>query len=228
MEASNTQVGCRVPLLESHGFDWEHNIDNLDKQPHPRVMKSHFPPSTFQSRLDKVKVVVSIRNPKDTVTSLHHYYKMAKFVPCQVPYKNTFGAFMDDKSYGILNVFGNFFPWYMQLEPILSHKNVLLVKYEDCKKDLKATIKRIAIFLSKDLDEKVISDIAEYCSFENAKKNLMFNQTEQEIYHSDKGNFCRKGMVGAWKDEMTDEQSQIVDKMYKNTLKKIGIELQFE
>lgn len=226
--ASQSPVGCRVPFLESHGFDWEHNVTDLDKHPHPRILKTHLPPQTFSEKLDKVKVIVPIRNPKDTVASQYFFYKMAKFIPFELPLVNVFGAFLDENSYGLLNVFGNYFPWYMQMAPLLRRDNVLLVKYEDLKIDLKGNIKRIAGFLGKSLDEKTVDAIAKHCCFDRMKKNPMVNPSKREIFDCTKGDFFHKGEVGYWKGVLSKDQSKLIDKIYKNTLKKAGIELKFE
>ncbi|KAK2162462.1 hypothetical protein LSH36_98g04070 [Paralvinella palmiformis] len=228
-KALQSPIGCRVPFLESRGFDWEHNVSSLEQHPHPRILKSHLPPQTFRSKLDgKVKVIVPIRNPKDTVASQYYFYKIAKFIPFELPLVNVFGAFLDETSYGLLNVFGNYFPWYTQAAPLLQRDNVLLVKYEDLKSDLKANIRSIASFLGRRLEEKSVEAIAKHCSFESMKRNAMVNPSQREIFDGTKGDFFHIGEVGYWKGVLTKDQSKLIEKMYKSTLKKAGIQLRFE
>lgn len=227
-QASKVQVGCRVPFLESQGFDWEHSVDDLDKHPHPRVMKTHQTADMFQKKLDKVKLIISIRNPKDTVVSVHNYFKLWKALPIKMSLDDLIQVFVGNRPLGPNNTEFSFFNWYLKAVPLLGHKNVLLVKYEDHKKDPKSEIRAIASFLGKQFDDATVDAIAEHCSFNTLKKNPMVNQTGQEIYDQTKGNFFCKGKAGGWREVLTEEQSKLIEDKYESTLKKAGIELEFD
>ncbi|KAK2151472.1 hypothetical protein LSH36_362g04003 [Paralvinella palmiformis] len=227
-QASKVQVGCRVPFLESRGYDWEHCVYDLDQHPHPRVMKSHLTADFFQSKLDKLKLIVSIRNPKDTIVSMYNYFKMWKSLPFEMTMENLIEVFVGNRPFASNSEDFNYFSWYLKVVPILGHENVMLVKYEDQKKDLNNKIREIADFLGKHLDETIIDAIVEHCSFKKLKENAMVNQTGHEIYDQTKGNFFHKGQVGTWKELLTEEQSKLIDDKYEMTLKKAGMELEFD
>lgn len=62
--------------------------------------------------------------------------------------------------------------------------------------DLKDAVSRIAQFLGKPLDTKVIDNIADKCLFKNMKQNKMSNYSAvpQAIMDQTKSGFFRKGM----------------------------------
>ena len=153
---------------------------------------------------------------------------MWKSLPFDMTMENLIEVFVGNRPFASNSEDFNYFSWYLKVVPILGHENVMLVKYEDQKKDLNNKIREIADFLGKHLDETIIDAIVEHCSFKKLKENAMVNQTGHEIYDQTKGNFFHKGQVGTWKELLTEEQSKLIDDKYEMTLKKAGMELEFD
>jgi hypothetical protein len=57
----------------------------------------------------------------------------------------------------------------------IDENNILFMKYEDMKIDLKASVKRIAYFMGYQLDDHKIEQIYEQCTFEAMKNERGFN-----------------------------------------------------
>lgn len=113
--------------------------------------------------------------------------------------------------------------------------------------DLKDSVTRIAHFLEKPLEAEVMEKIADRCLFKNMKKNKMSNYSlvPQEFMDQTKSEFLRKGafdslfgcrvlhhviwflfscpsgIVGDWKNQLTAEQSENFDAVYKDKMKDV-------
>ena len=107
----------------------------------------------FQVCNDMVKTIVVMRNPKDMLVSCFHFYKI----------NNVLGLFdgsWDDffelfKSKRL--IYGDWLDHVSGYWKNCSKRNnVLFIQYEEALDDIKATLKRIASFLKKDLDEETL------------------------------------------------------------------------
>ncbi|XP_008313218.1 sulfotransferase family cytosolic 2B member 1-like [Cynoglossus semilaevis] len=206
----------RVPWLEEQRASQL----NLEERPSPRMLTSHFqykmmPPSFYQV---KPKVIYVIRNPKDVFTSAFHYYETTSFMVNPGPRSKFLQKFLD----------GNvaFSSWFDHVKGWLNVKGkeqILYVTYEELTQDLKDAVSRIAQFLGKPLDTKVIDNIADKCLFQNMKQNKMSNYSAvpQAIMDQTKSGFFRKGTVGDWKNLLTVAEAEYFDKVYKDQMKDV-------
>lgn len=87
---------------------------------------------------------------------------------------------------------------------------MLVLKYEDMKNDLKATIRRAASFLNKDLSDNQVDALYEHLQFEKMKENAAVN-------HKNLGQdtFMRKGKSGSYREEMSTEWIERFDAVTK-------------
>ncbi|XP_078694658.1 sulfotransferase 6B1-like isoform X1 [Branchiostoma floridae x Branchiostoma belcheri] len=192
--------------------------------PSPRVLKTHLPiqfaPLGVSKPGKKVKVLVPMRNPKDTVVSLFHFaHNMWKLrnVKATIPWDDFAQNFITGKV-----GFGDYCDhvlgwWQMRDDP-----HFLFIKYEDMKKDLFGAVKTIVTFMEVDLNESTMKDVAEACTFDNMKAALG-NSEIPEIRM-----LVRKGIVGDWKNMFSQEQSKAFDAWYEKKLGGTGIDLEFE
>lgn len=65
--------------------------------------------------------------------------------------------------------------------------------------DLPAALRRLSVFLGRNLSEEVIQKIAEHCSFRSMKENPMsnFSLVPNEYMDSKKSPFLRKGSASS-------------------------------
>jgi len=102
----------------------------------------------------------------------------------------------------------------------LARKNpqqIMLVRYEDMKKDLKKSIKSVLDFLKTPSSNSVLSKCVEAGSFE---RHTMGRKAGQE----DASSFFRKGIVGDWRNHFSKENIRIFKEIAGKTLIVAGYE----
>lgn len=226
-KAKTTGMLERFPHMElSAGPDGPHFIDGIAKLSGTRTIKSHLPARFFPKVLsdNKQKVVVVVRNPKDTLVSLFHFYRMNV---CLGNFAGSWDDFFSLYEQGHM-YFGDFFDWYMAWWQYKDRENVLFISYEDMKKDLKKVIKEVSAFLEKDLAESTIDNMVHHLGFDQMKKNNTTNYRDAPILKQEISPFMRKGVIGDWANYFSQAQSDLVDQRYIETLEKAGLVLQFQ
>ncbi|KAI8500227.1 sulfotransferase 1 [Branchiostoma belcheri] len=194
----------------------------LEDAPSPRVILTHLKPGTAPPGIanprGKEKILVVMRNPKDTAVSHYHFIlKRRNLDATQLPWpKYCQDALAGKESHG--SFFDHVLAWWEKRDD----PHFMFLKYEDMKKDIASEVKRIATFLEADLDAATIAGIAEKCTFEGMKATLDNSRYE------DRRVMARKGVVGDWKTHFTDEQNQAFDALYNEKLKGTGLDFEFE
>ncbi|XP_075194439.1 amine sulfotransferase-like [Anomaloglossus baeobatrachus] len=212
----------RAPWIENNF----HNVD-FKSRPSPRLFTSHLPyylmPKDLRFRMGKVVYVC--RNPKDALVSYYHFLRMRPGIKCPENWEK----FLDLSISGKV-VCGSWFDhvrgWYTHKEDF----NILIVKYEEIKKDLRATVRKICKFLDISLDDEAIDIVVEKATFKNMKHDSLANYTflPNELLDKNKGAFLRKGIVGDWKNLMTVAQSEMFDKVYKEKMGDLPMKITWE
>lgn len=206
---------------------WDESFKSLDA---PRVIKTHFPAQFLPKNIwsKGAKVIYMVRNPKDMLVS--YYYFVRNFFHINFP--------MDDIVTAATNDIGFHSPYLDHILDFWKLKhfpNVLFVAYEDLVTDAFATIKKISGFLECKYTDEQLKKLTEYISFDNMKKNKAVNREEDVIrmenLHAKKRfdneyTFLRKGKVGGYLDELSNEQIKKLDDWAEKTLN--GTDLKFE
>ncbi|CAL1535186.1 unnamed protein product [Lymnaea stagnalis] len=182
----------------------------MDGIPSPRVLSSHmwfdYLPKQISDK--KTKLILTVRNPKDTAVSYHNHHVALKALQLyDGPFKNWFQLYMDGQV-----EYGTFFDYYKDWDNVIKSKpdlSILVVNYEDLKEDLPREIRKIADFLQISLDDQLVEDIAKAAGFEGMKKAYL--DLKNFIFKT----FFRKGDVGDWKNWFTVAQSERVDEAMK-------------
>eukprot|EP00112_Aurelia_sp_Birch-Aquarium-sp1_P022566 Seg640.2 transcript_id=Seg640.2/GoldUCD/mRNA.D3Y31 product="hypothetical protein" protein_id=Seg640.2/GoldUCD/D3Y31 len=94
------------------------------------------------------------------------------------------------------------------------------------KKDQASSVKKVAKFLGKDLNDEQVGILVEHLSFEKMKTNSAVNK--EEFSKADRGSFMRKGQVGDWKNYFTEEMNKQMDEAIEKHFKPIGLEFDYE
>ncbi|RVW87714.1 Cytosolic sulfotransferase 8 [Vitis vinifera] len=113
---------------------------------------------------------------------------------------------------------------------LASPQRILFMKYEDVKRDSLCQVKRLAEFMgspfsSEEEGQGLIHEIMELCSFENLR-NLKVNKTgaiSVGNVSTGKDTFFRKGEVGDWKNHLTAEMADRIDRIMEEKLKGSGL-----
>ncbi|XP_022104123.1 sulfotransferase 1C2-like [Acanthaster planci] len=192
-----------------------------EEMPSPRVLKSHFPGQLLPPQLweKKVKIIYIIRNPKDVLVSYYYFEKM--FDPQRK--EQSFGELLERANSGNI-MYGVWWCHYLYFWKRRHEPNILLLRYEDLKKDLRGNVERISLFLGKNLPAKKLDEITEHCKFANMKANPMANHDVLYPESTKSGrSFMRKGKVGGWKEHFTVAQNEAMDALIKEKLHGTGL-----
>ena len=201
-------------------------LKTMEDMPSPRFIKSHLRFCLLPDDLiEKSKVVICLRNPKDTVVSYYHHEKLIKIHSYSGDFPTYFDLFMDN-----LLFYTPYFAYVKEAWELRNHPNVCLLFFEDMKKDLATSVKKVARFLGKEVPEEKVKVLVDHLSFKKMKNNPAVNKEGAKAMNfiCGDGNFMRKGEVGDWKNYFTDEMNKRMDEAIDKNFKPIGLEFQYE
>ena len=167
--SSTLPLHIRSPFLEICRGGEVCGLDLAADLPSPHVMKSHLPVRYFQKCIDKqsAKIIVVMRNVKDCLVSYYHFMRMNKDL---ADFDGTFDEFFEmfeNKTLAFGDYFDHVTGWWKQRDK----PNILVVFYEDMKRDLTKEIQRVAKFLNRHLNENELAAIVKESIFETMQKN---------------------------------------------------------
>ncbi|XP_012385551.1 amine sulfotransferase-like [Dasypus novemcinctus] len=205
---------------------FEYNIHKLDfsKISSPRIFTSHLPyylvPKGLKNK--KAKVIYIYRNPKDVLISYFHFTNLVVKLQATKNLEQFMNRFLDGKVIGSL--------WFDHIRGWYEHKhdfNIMFMKYEDMKKDLRSSVVKICSFLEKELNEEELDSVVKQATFRNMKSDPQANYDhiiKEEIgTRTNDGFFMRKGTIGDWKCHFTVEQSERFDRIFQRKMKDIPL-----
>lgn len=200
-----------------------------------RIIKTHLPwhllPEQLKNNPD-IKVVYTMRNPKDQIVSFYHYCLLAHHLNCS--FEEFVEVFLADKM-----VYGSSAEHMIEFYKRRS-ENVLIVRYEEMKRDLPSIIRQCAdhLQINRKLSDEDIDNICDYVKFDKMQKNNSVNleslvfqdpalkeQIDQEAYSKVK--FIRKGQVGDWQNYFSPELNAKFDKWISDNLDTIGLTFEY-
>ncbi|XP_071918242.1 cytosolic sulfotransferase 15-like [Coffea arabica] len=220
-----------VPFLEMYLYK-DGNIPDIDAMPCPRILATHLPyqflPSTILD-CSNCRIIYLCRNPLDVFTSSLHFALQNGFVSrplasLDVPFETfcqgiyPYGPFWD-------HCLGY---WNASLK---NPQKVLFLKYEDLKKDINSSVKKIADYLghpfsAEEEEAGLVEEIATLCSFENLK-NLNCNKEGemQTVFGVKHNSFFRKGEVGDWVNLVPPSMANRLEKLMQEKFGESGLTL---
>ncbi|XP_059146845.1 sulfotransferase 6B1-like [Physella acuta] len=186
----------------------------MARTPGPRVLNSHlwFNSLPRQVAEKKTKLILTVRNPKDTAVS---YYNHALSMQWIHGYKGTFNSwlqlYLDGLGDSVGLEYGSYFDYYLDWDQVIKanpRQPVLVVYYENMKKDLPREVRRLAKYLGLSLSDNHIDRIARVAEFDAMKQDFV-DRNHISLRH------LRKGQVGDWKNWLTVAQSEAIDEEMK-------------
>ena len=220
-EQGEQRLTDAVPWLETLPHRSSDMTEFLKTMPQRRLFTSHLPyPLMPSAKNTTAKFVYVARNPKDVATSF--YFHDQSKGGYDGTWEEHFQLFLDG---GL--TFGSYFdhvlPWW---EASQRDKNILFLKYEDMKNDHAGNVAKIASFLDLQADSQLIDKVVALSSFKSMSsgESTNFNwipQREGVPTH------FRKGDVGDWRNQFTEEQSQHLDAIFMEKMKDTGLQFDF-
>ncbi|KAF5307977.1 hypothetical protein FQR65_LT06545 [Abscondita terminalis] len=220
--ARDVQLGIRSPLLELELiFDDTREaakIQQLANYSNPRCIRSHLQwsllPKAVASGTKQPKIIVVLREPEDTCTSYFHQAKVME------GFRGTWDDFCHLFIEGKV-LFGPYFAHVLSFWEQRHRSNVMFVKYNKMKADLRGTIEEVASFLGKSLTKSNVEDLFNHLSFDNLKKSQGFNM--EKFVKGDVNPFLRTGKIGDYKNAMSDEVIKVLKKQREHYLAKTSL-----
>ncbi|KAM5165227.1 uncharacterized protein ACMZJ9_007677 [Mantella aurantiaca] len=205
-------------LLE---FGKPEKFEYLNQQPSPRLIATHITyehlPKTFFEK--KTKMLLILRNPKDTAVSYYHFSNNNPVLPTY----ESWDLFFKDYITGDV-IYGSYFDYTLQWEKYMDNENLLVLTFEDMKADFPKELRKICDFYGLVLTDEQIKLVQEKTTFSTMKE-------QSSDTHGNLGNvFFRKGEIGDWKSLFTEEQSKEVDVQFEKYLAgtKLGNMINYE
>ncbi|CAH1446723.1 unnamed protein product [Lactuca virosa] len=221
-----------IPLLEREFEQIEYNRINNNPDFIPFIA-THLPYNSLPESVvsSNCKIVYIYRNTKDVVVYNYQFFRKAcKVAEEEACFEDAFDEFCQGISwYGPYwdHILGY---WKASLE---RPQEVLLMKYEDMKRDARSNVKRLAEFIGhpftiEEEKEGVIECIVKLCSFEKLS-NLEVNKSG---VHSPVGSngvenqlYFRKAEDGDWEKYFTDEMKEKIDELMDQKMEGTGLVL---
>ena len=220
--------GIQGDKVLSEAVPWVEGINRydgfeklLEQQSNPRRFHSHLPYHLMPGvKLSRAKYIYVARNPKDNAISFY-FHSCSK-----LGYDGTWDQFFNLYVQGKVG-YGSFFDhvldWWKASQ---NSDNILFLKYEDLKRDLRQAVQTVADFLELELDRDLREAIVAQSSFESMAANPKANldwvpQRPQFPKH------MRKGVIGDWRNHFSPEQNEIFDLTYSNCMQDSGLHFDF-
>ncbi|XP_072179329.1 sulfotransferase 1A1-like [Diadema setosum] len=229
-EMNEATAGSRAFRLLQQLQNARTTCDVADAMPRDssRILKTHVMPVWLPENLrddPKVKVIYMARNPKDTAVSFYHFCMYIRGLPKY----ESFDQFMEEFLAGRLPV-GDYFDHTLYWTKLRNHPNVLFLTYEDMKQDPRKAVVQIAEFMGKSLPDDVIDKIVKLSSFDAMKKSASTDMSQaaafkQEVDDSGNKSFFRKGIVGDWKNIMSEDHRRRVGALFEKKFAGTGLVL---
>ncbi|KAJ8722512.1 hypothetical protein PYW07_003692 [Mythimna separata] len=182
-----------------------------------RFIKTHLPMSLLPPKLlDTAKMVYVARDPRDVAVSSYHHAKWMKTTNFQGNFKEFWNLF-----HRALFSLTPYFEHVKEAWEKRGDPNMLFLVYEDLSKDLPASIRRVADFFGKQLNEEQMNRLCDHLSFESFKNNKSVNYEHlRELGILEKSeSMIRKGKTGGWRDYFDDEMAQQAEQWIEDNLR---------
>ena len=216
----------------NHSMKGKNSVEFIEQLEGRRLIKTHLPwnmlPEQLKSSSD-VKIVYTMRNPKDQAVSYYHYCLLAHQINCS--FDEFIEVFLANRM-----VYGSSSQHMIDFYKRRHQPNILLVKYEDMKRDLPSVIRQCAdhLEINRILTTDDIDKLCDYVKFEKMEKNSSVNletmvfqdpvvkeQVDHETYSKVK--FIRKGQIGDWQNYFSAETNEKFDKWIEENLAPSGL-----
>ena len=193
-----------------------------------RLIKTH-----ENYRLDYKRAVLLVRDVRDVFLSVYNSYlalDMASFVS-----KGDIDSFLHSFLEGRVIHTGS---WQQHTRswlesPLAKNGNLLVVRYEDLRKNPEPKLQELLQFVGINADVRVIRRAIENNTLQQmrAKEDKAKKAGEHSILLGSRtdaldetSRFVRKGAVGGWREKLTDAQVKIFEQYSGDTLETLGYE----
>jgi aryl sulfotransferase len=195
-------------------------LAEIEKQTHRRFLKTHLPVDALVFS-PKARYIYIGRDGRDVVWSLynhhvnanHRFYEALNDTPGRVgppigrppeSIRRYFNDWLAQDGHPFWPFWENIRSWW----EIRTLPNVLLLHFDDLKKDMQGEIRRVADFLGLAIDDRTWPDILAHCSFDYMKANATASvPLGGAFWDGGAQTFINKGVNGRWRDVLSAEEN---------------------
>jgi len=170
------------------------------------------------------RIVLLVRDPRDVAVSQFFQWQFRmrpkkKFINDYPPHGSAIDVwdFVLDKEAGVPRIVDYFNGWAQAIPEL---KDVLVVRYEDMRKDPSDVLAKILAFTGTEVTADQVQQAVEFAAYDNMKKmeeDTFFKGSGARVKPGDKDNpqsfKVRKAKVGGYRDYFSDEQCQQLEEM---------------
>jgi hypothetical protein len=182
-----------------------------------RLIKTHEP-----YRSEYKRAVYLVRDIRDV--ALSQYSRERELGLHRVELDEYLPRFLQGRLSGF-GAWQNHLPSWLD-SPLASNGHLLLIKFEDMRRDPDSTISRIVHFLGFAVESAQIRKAIENNSVERMRQKENAAQTLPKSSREE-GRFVRKGAIAGWREKMTERQLKLVDDYAGEVLVRMGYPLAF-
>ncbi len=204
------------PWLDLRVPPKEIKLPAVEAQTHRRIIKTHLPVDALVFS-PKAKYIYIARDGRDVVWSMYNHHANANAAwyaalndtpgrvgapiePPPVEIRQYWRDWMDRDGHPFWPFWDNLRSWWA----IRHLPNVLVVHFNDLKRDMEGEMRRIAGFLDIPIDEARWTDIVRYCRFDWMKQNATMSVPLGGAFWDGGAQvFINKGVNGRWTETLT-------------------------
>ena len=229
--AEDVPVNELSPWLDLRVPPPEIKLPLMEAQTHRRFMKTHLPVDALVYS-PQAKYIYIGRDGRDVLWSMYHHHANAndafydalnetpglvgeKLGRVTTDVKTYFNTWIEKDGYPFWSFWENVSGWWA----IRHLPNILVVHFENLKRDMPGEIRRIAAFLDIPIDETRWPAILEHCSFDYMKKNADKSAPlGGALWEGGASTFINKGTNGRWRDALSAEESAAYEALAREKL----------
>mmetsp|Transcript_37406 Transcript_37406/g.81876 ORF Transcript_37406/g.81876 Transcript_37406/m.81876 type:complete len:321 (-) Transcript_37406:116-1078(-) len=205
----------------------------IEAQTHRRFLKTHLPVDALRFS-PKAKYLYIARDGRDVVWSLYNHWLTANDmwyealngpglvgdpIPRPPPggVREVWETWLAEDGKPFWSFWDNISTWWA----IRDQPNVMLIHFNDLKKDMEGEMRKMAKFLDIDVEEDRWQTIVEHCTFDWMKENAASCvPLGGAFWEGGAGTFIHKGTNNRWVDTLSKKESEAYEKFAEEKLGK--------
>ena len=220
----------KIDYLNFHNIvkNWIPMQDFINLNNKTNFLKTHNAMCTinnypFTNSINTLGAIYIVRDPRDIVASYADHFRVNHKEMVENMFSSEHGEAptKDGKSY-YLSIMGTWSDHYNSWKNYVGRK-IIIIKYEDLISKTYITFSKIVKYLNDinqiTFDEKKIKFSIKQTNFQNLRKL----EEKEGFIEKGRGNFFfRKGKIGSWKEELSNDLVKIIEKKFKKEMLELG------
>lgn len=179
--------------------------------PAPRFLRVHAP---YDPAF--LKAIYVLRDPRDVMVSYYHFKRLT-----DPSFQLSMTEFVSRDDHWPGRWDEHVAGWLLRHR----HPRLLLVRYEEMRKDTVQAMKSILNFAGLTYGKEELAGTVEACDFNKMQALEPELRKAAGAVETNEERFVRRGKVGGWKDEIDIKNLQVIERRYGHVMRKFGYDL---